>query len=604
MDGKLIEQLRRRMHTAALNACFFTAPILTGITYTVVYSTKNYFLRIMGASTIVDIGDESDPCFAGSPEKVTGLTATNIATDSTTPQENTDDDPDYLRPWELVPVFAAMALAIFILGLDNTIVSTATPTITNEFHSLSDFGWYDRLSTCSSQFLFSKIYEQWRVKWVLITAAIILEIGSVVSASANNSPAFIVGRAIAGSGSAGILIGVFVAITHFVPPRWRPICNSMIRGLKCIAMIVAPVIGGALTTYVTWRWNFWLNLPVGGVTIAILVVIFKNSKNQKNPERSIISKLKRLNIFALFIFTGSIVSLLLAVEWDGTTYSWGSGRIIALLVVAVVTFGVFVTWEVLRKDRATIPSSVLLNRTAGICILYAFCTSAAFNVVDYFVTIKGASVAESGAMLLPSIIGLSIAAISSGFIVSFFGYYTPLMVLGSVMMAIGFGFLTTFTPTTGTPSWIGFQVLFGIGIGFAISQPWTAIQTALPAEDIPVGLSAISFAISIGAALIISISQNIFTNLLRDGLSDIPGVDVDDIISHGATGLLRIIPPSQKDRVLSAYNWAITRTFWTCVAVALLVLLVALCMEWKSVKGPKKGLDDEARRSQEKENVV
>ncbi|TGJ79584.1 hypothetical protein E0Z10_g9177 [Xylaria hypoxylon] len=536
----------------------------------------------MDASTIVNTSNENNSFFAGSSNKVIELTTPDFATDATaTPQGNADDDPDYLRPWEL----------------DNTIVGTATPTITNEFHSLTDFGWYGsayRLSTCSSQFLFSKIYEQWRVKWVLITAVVILEIGSVVSALATNSPAFIVGRAIAGSGSAGILIGVFITI----------------GGLECIAMIVAPVIGGALTTYVTWRWNFWLNLPVGGVTIAILVMLFKNSKNQKVSDDSFIYKLKQLNIFPLFIFTGSIVSLLLALEWGGTTYSWGSGKIIALLVVAIVTFGAFVTWEVLRKDRATIPSSVLLNRTGGLCVLYAFCTSAAFNVVDYFLpiwfqAIKGASAADSGAMLLPSIIGLSVAAISSGFIVSFFGYYTPLMVLGSIMMAIGFGFLTTFTPTTGTPSWIGWQVLFGIGVGFAISQPWTAIQTALPAEDIPVGLSAISFAISIGAALIISISQNIFTNLLRDDLSDIPGVDVEGIISHGATDLLKVITPSQKDRVLGAYNWAVTRTFWACVAVALLGLLAALCMEWKSVKAAKGGVDDEAKPSQEKGiNVV
>ncbi|RWA08554.1 hypothetical protein EKO27_g6554 [Xylaria grammica] len=535
----------------------------------------------MDLSTIANTNNEGDSSFAGNSEKLTEPTVANIAADATiTPQGNADDDTDYLRPWKL----------------DNTIVGTATPTITNEFHSLTDFGWYGsayRLSTCSSQFLFSKVYEQWRVKWVLITAVAILEIGSIVSASATNSPAFIVGRAIAGSGSAGILIGVFIAITHSVPPRWRPICNSTIGGLECIAMIVAPVIGGALTTYVTWRWNFWLNLPVGGVTITILIVLFKNSKNQKIAEAPILSKLKQLNILSLFIFTGSVVSLLLALEWGGTMYSWGSGRIIGLLVVAVVTFGIFITWEVVRKDRATIPSSVLFNRTAGLCI---------FGVMAQ--AIKGASAAESGAMLLPSIIGLSVAAITSGFIVSFFGYYTPLMVLGSIMMAIGFGFLTTFTPATGPPSWIGWQVLFGVGIGFAISQPWTAIQTVLSAEDIPVGLSAISFAISIGAALIISISQNIFTNLLRDGLSDIPSVDIDSIISHGATDLLKAIPSSQKDRVLGAYNWAVTRTFWACVAVALLGLLAALCIEWKSVKGPKKGVADETQPSSEKENYA
>ncbi|KAI1432072.1 MFS toxin efflux pump [Xylaria sp. CBS 124048] len=575
----------------------------------------------MDASTVANASNESDASVVGSSEKTAEVAAPATATEPTTAQaENSDgdgagadagddDDGDYLRVWELIPVFFAMSLAIFILGLDNTIVGTATPTITNEFHSLTDFGWYGsayRLSTCSSQFVFSKIYEQWRVKWVLIGAVVILEIGSVVSAAAPNSPAFIVGRAIAGSGSAGILIGVFVAITHSVPPRWRPICNSTIGGLECIAMIVAPVIGGALTTYVTWRWNFWLNLPVGGVTILILVVLFKNSKNQKVPEGSFISKLKKLNLFALSIFTGSIVSLLLALEWGGSTYRWNSPRIIALLVVAVVTFVGFITFEVLREDRATIPRSVLFNRTSGLCILFAFCTSAAYNVVDYFLpiwfqAIKGASAAGSGAMLLPSIIGLSVAAISSGFIVSFFGYYTPLMVLGSTMMAIGYGFLTSFTPDTSTASWIGFQVLFGVGIGFAISQPWTAIQFALPPDDVPAGLSSISFAISIGAALIISISQNIFTNLLRDGLSSVPGVDVDGIIIHGATDLLKIITPEQKDGVLNAYNWAVTRTFWACVAVAIVALLAALLMEWKSVKGPKTAKDEEAQPHEKKE---
>jgi MFS family permease len=169
------------------------------------------------------------------------------------------------------------------------------------------------------------------------------------------------------------------------------------------------------------------------------------------------------------------------------------------------------------------------------------------------------------------------------------------------MMAIGFGFLTAFTPSTGTSSWIGFQVLFGIGLGFAFPQPWTAIQTALPSEDIPVGLSAISFAISIGAALIISISQNIFSNLLREGLSDIPGIDVEAIISHGATDLLNIVTPEEKEGALIAYNWAITRTFWACVATALVGLVAALCMEWKSVRNTKKEADAEAQSSRPSE---
>ncbi|KAI1133129.1 MFS toxin efflux pump [Nemania abortiva] len=552
----------------------------------------------MASAVTADTVIENKLCIARKSEKATDLAVpTSMLKElETGAHENEGNEPEYLGPWELFPIFAAMALGIFILGLDNTIIGTATPTITNEFHSLTDFGWYGsayRLATCSSQFLFSKVYEQFRVKWVLVTAVGILEIGSIVSATAASSADLIIGRAIAGFGSAGILTGVFIVITHSVPPRWRPICNSTVGGLECIAMIVAPVIGGALTTYVTWRWCFWINLPVGGFTIVVLVVLFKNPKDQKIPKSTVVSKLKKLNIFSLFIFTGSVVSLLLALQWGGTTYRWGSARVIVLLVVAAVAFGAFITLEVLRKDRATIPSSVLLNRTAGLCMLYAFCSSAAFNVVDYFLpiwfqAIKGASAVQSGAMLLPSIVGLAVAAISSGFIVSLIGYYTPLMVLGSVMMTIGFGFLTSFTPTTGRPSWVGWQILFGLGFGLAFPQPWTAIQTSLPAEDIPAGLSGISFAISIGAALFISISQNIFMNLLRNGLSGLHDVDVSNIASQGVTDLLAALPVSEKERAVAAYNFAVTKTFWACVAVAVLAFLAALCTQWKSVKAGEK----------------
>ncbi|KAL4867236.1 hypothetical protein BDV12DRAFT_198445 [Aspergillus spectabilis] len=209
---------------------------------------------------------------------------------------------------------------------------------------------------------------------------------------------------------------------------------------------------------------------------------------------------------SLIIFTGSIVCLLLAPQWGGTTYIWSSGRVIAPPVASVASFGGFVAFEVLRKDDATIPRSVVLNRTAGLCMVYAFCSSAAFNVIDYFLPIwfqamKGATAAESGQMLLPSIIGLSVAAISSGFIVSAIGYYTPLMVLRSTMMAIGFGFLTKFTPRTTHAAWIGWQAMFSMGIGLAFPQPWSATQTALELKDISVGMAAVGFSISIGAAL-------------------------------------------------------------------------------------------------------
>ncbi|KAL2814836.1 major facilitator superfamily domain-containing protein [Aspergillus cavernicola] len=547
----------------------------------------------------VETGNASNLDMAGGEKAIQG-TDPDVQPVPAQEAEGDDHGTTDFRPWQQLPVFFAMGLGVFILGLarlqDDTIVGTATPTLTNEFHALTDIGWYGsayRLTACSTQFLFGKLYEQFRVKWVLVIAVTILEIGSIVSATAPSSAAFIIGRAIAGCGASGILNGVLIAISYTVPLRWRPICNSTVGGLECIAMIVAPVIGGTLTTYVTWRWCFWINLPVGGFTMAVIILLFKNPEKQRVADKPFLAKFKRLNIVNLLVFTGSIVCLLLALQWGGTTYSWSSGRVIALLVVAAVSFGGFVAFEVLRKDDATIPRSVILNRTAGLCLVYAFCSSAAVNVIDYFLpiwfqAIKGATAARSGQMLLPSIIGLSVAAISSGFIVSAIGYYTPLMLLGSMMMAIGFGFLTAFTPTTGRPEWIGWQVMFSIGLGLAFPQPWSAIQTALDAKDIPIGMAAVGFSIALGAAISISVSQNIFTNLLQQGLSNVPGLDIADIINQGATNFLDNVPASERGRVVDIYNSAVTRTFWTCVAVVCVGMVAALCMKWNSVKGDKK----------------
>ncbi|KAJ5908934.1 hypothetical protein N7495_001616 [Penicillium taxi] len=521
-------------------------------------------------------------------------------------QQDPEPEPDFSL-WQQLPVFIAMSLGIFILGLDNTIVGTATPTISDEFNSITDIGWYGsayQLTTCSTQFMFGKLYTMFRVKWLLVISVVILELGSIVSAAAPNSAAFIVGRAIAGCGASGVLNGVLIAGSTTLPLRWRPIFNSTVGGLECIAMIVAPVIGGALTTDVTWRWCFWLNVPIGGFTLAILIFVFKQPPDQKGKDESSMSKIKKLNIPSLLIFTGSIVCLLLALQWGGTTYPWNSGKVIAPLVVAGVSFAAFLAYESFREGEAMIPRSIIFNRTAGLCMLYAFCSSAAFNIIDYYLpiwfqAIKGATAVQSGEMLLPSIIGLSVVAISSGFILSFIGYYTPLMLLGSTMMAIGFGFLTTFEPSTTHAAWIGWQVMLGMGTGLAFPQPWSAIQTALPEKDVPLGLAGVGFGVSFAAAVSISICENVFTNLLRSGLqaAALPGVNADDVIQEGATGFLQHIAVSERESVLRIYDHAVTSCFWLPVAACCVGFVAALGMSWNSVKEKEKESDEEKKGS-------
>ncbi|KAH8655382.1 MFS toxin efflux pump [Xylariales sp. PMI_506] len=503
------------------------------------------------------------------------------------------DEGDYPGPFQLALISLAMGLSIFISGLDNTIVGTATPTISNQFHSLTSIGWFGsayQLTTCGSQFLYAKFYEQFPVKWVFIASVAILEIGSIVSATATNATAFIVGRAIAGGGSAGIISGTLIIVAHSVPLRLRPLYNGMVGGIECISMIIAPLIGGVFTSDVSWRWCFWINLPIGGFTLAVIFFLFTNPKSQKLSDEPLATRLKNLNIANLIVFTASIVCLLLALQWGGTVYPWNSGRVIAVLVVAAVAFAGFITMEVMMKDRATIPVRVVLNRTVALSVMYAFCTASALNIIDYFLplwfqAVKGASAAESGVMLLPTIVALSISSFGVGFLVSYIGYYTPVMFLGTCLMAIGFGFFTTFTPNTGRAAWIGWQVMVGFGGGLSFSQPFTSAQTALAENDIAVGMSAIVFANTLGGAIFISVAQNIFANLLRTGLAGITGVDVQAIFNLGATGLVEAVPEAQRGLVIDIYSSASTKVFWISVALTCLHPLATFGMKWNSVKG-------------------
>ncbi|KAL4938399.1 major facilitator superfamily domain-containing protein [Aspergillus oleicola] len=389
-------------------------------------------------------------------------------------------------------------LLLLLVLLSNTIVGTATPKLTKEIHALNDFVWYG-LTTFSTQFLFRKLYMQFRVKWVLMSAVIILEIDSVVSAAARGSATFLVGRAIAG-----------VAISHTVPLCLGPIFNSTVGGLECIAMIVAPVIGGALTTLVSWRWCFYINLPIGEFTVLVIIFLFKNPENQK--------------------------------------------YIIATLVVSGVSSAILVAFEMMRKDEATIPRSMLPL---------------------WFQSVNPASAASSGQMLLSNIIPLSLSTISPGFNNSIIGHYITLMLLGSDMTCIRFGFLTTFTPNTGKESWIRWQVLLSLEMGLSSPMPSSAIQLALKQGDIPLGMAGVGFAIAFGGAVSVSIAQNIFMNPLRNGLSSVPR----------ATGFLEPILKDQKGVLLSVYNGAVTRCFWMGVVAAALGFGPAVGTEWRSVEG-------------------
>jgi EmrB/QacA subfamily drug resistance transporter len=509
-----------------------------------------------------------------------------------------DDDIVYPSGMKLFVISIALCLSVFLVALDNTIIATAIPKITDHFKALGDVGWYGSaylLTTCALQLFFGRIYTFYPIKTVFLISIFIFEVGSAVCGAAPSSVALIVGRAIAGIGSAGIFSGALVIIAYTVPLVKRPIYTGIVGAMYGIASIAGPLLGGVFTDKLSWRWCFYINLPIGAVAFTVIVLFFKSPRRTAESTATWKQRAVQLDVIGTSIFIVDIICCLLALQWGGSKYAWGSWRVILCLVIFGVLTVVFIITQYYAKENATVPFHIITNRSVAAACWFAFCLGGAFFVLVYwlpiwFQAIKGVSAFKSGIMCIPMVLALVIANIISGIGTTVVGYYAPFYWASTVIMAIGAGLFTTFKTTTAHPAWIGYQVIYGLGVGFGMQQALITVQTVLPLKDIPTGTAMAMFFQTFGGALFVSVAQNIFNNtLLKNMKADVPAIDPTIILHVGATDLKNNIPARFLPAVQVAYNGALTHTWYIAVAMASLSILGALAVQWKSIKGKKVG---------------
>lgn len=487
-------------------------------------------------------------------------------------------------------IMSTMMLCMFLVSLDRTIIGVAIPTITDQFHSIDKIGWlgsaYMMTNACL-QLLAGRIYKHAPLKIVLIASILLFEIGSAVCGAAPNMNALIVGRAIAGAGSAGIFSGVIQVTIALLPLDKRPVWMSIGGAIFGVSSALGPLLGGAFTTHVSWRWCFYINLPVGGIALLIVGYLLPH-KAAMSSKNSIAAMIKLLDPVGLLLVFPAIVSLVLILQYGGFTYTWSDGRVIALWCVFGITTIAFLAWQVYRGDDALLPPRIVSQRSVVGALVYCGLISASMVILVYYLPIwfqvtKGSSAITSSYQTLPFILALVVASIVSGIAARKTGYYAPQLLIAPIFSSIGAGLMTTFEPNTGHPAWIGYQVLYGLGIGLGMQGPSLAVQASLPQPDVPIGIAATFFSREMAGAIFVSVAQNIFANKLSANLEKIAGIDLHEITSTGATEL-RSTAGSDLEEVVQAYNGALKYVWYVALGLVVASAFPVALIQWKNLK--------------------
>ncbi|TQN66408.1 Efflux pump aflT, partial [Colletotrichum shisoi] len=358
-------------------------------------------------------------------------------------------------------------------------------------------------------------------------------------------------------------------VVHTIPLHKRPLYQGMFGAVFGVSSVTGPLLGGAFTSKVTWRWCFYINLPLGGLAAVVIFCILKLPVRD-TTRLDIKTKLKQLDFYGTALIIPATVSLILALQWGGSIYTWSDKRIIVLFVMAGLLFSGFVLVQIFLPKTATIPPRIFKQRSIIAGFFSIICMGSQLTIFAYYVpiwlqAIQGVSAVESGVRLLPLVLSMVVAMLSAGALVRRIGYYAPVMIFGV------------------SPQWIGYQIVYGLGAGSATQAPNIAAQTVLPKRDVPVGVSLMYFGNFVSSAFFLPVAQNIFNNQLLHRLSPVAGIDPESILDNGVTSLTRL-STSVRMPVLVAYNEAIRRIFLLALVLVCLAMLGALGLEWRSTK--------------------
>ncbi|NJP42331.1 MFS transporter [Actinacidiphila epipremni] len=482
----------------------------------------------------------------------------------------------------------ALALGLLLAALDQTIVSTALPTIVSELGGIDHLSWvvtaYLLASTAATP-LWGKLGDMYGRKRLYQGVIVLFLVGSALCGVAQSMGELIAFRALQGLGGGGLIVLSMAIVGDIVPPRDRGRYQGVFGGVFGAASVLGPLLGGVFTEQLSWRWVFYVNLPIGVIALAVIAAVLHIPARRTDH---------RIDYLGMAVVAAAATCLVLVTSLGGSTLAWGSAAIITLAVVGVLLVGVFVLIE-RRAQEPVLPPRLFRVRTFVVCSVISFIIGfAMFGAMTYLPTflqvVHGYSPTLSGVHMIPMVVGLLVASTGSGQIVSRTGHYKPFPIIGTAVTAVGLLLLHTLDEHTATWVMSLYFFVFGFGLGLVMQVLVLAVQNAVGYEDLGSATSGATFFRSIGASFGVSVFGTVFTNQLSDKLTAaLRGVPVPPGFDFGQlqadpTAVGRL-PPVVKAPVLHAYSQAITTVFLWAVPVAALGFAMAWLLKEQPLRG-------------------
>ncbi|MFG2131633.1 DHA2 family efflux MFS transporter permease subunit [Streptomyces sp. NPDC048751] len=491
-------------------------------------------------------------------------------------------------PGNVLVSIGALLLGMLLAALDQTIVSTALPTIVSELGGMEHLSWvvtaYLLASTAATP-LWGKLGDQYGRKRLFQIAIVIFLVGSALCGAAQDMAQLIGFRALQGLGGGGLLVLSMAIVGDIVPPRERGRYQGLFGAVFGATSVLGPLLGGLFTQHLSWRWVFYVNLPIGVVALAVIATAL-HIPRRATPHV--------IDYLGTALIASVATCLVLVASLGGTTWAWASVQIVGLALLGVVLATLFVSVE-RRAAEPVLPLNLFRIRTFTLSAVISFIVGfAMFGAMTYLPTflqvVQGVSPTMSGVHMLPMVLGLLLSSTGSGQVVSRTGRWKVFPVVGTGVTAVGLLLLHRLDEGSSTAEMSAYFFVFGLGLGLVMQVLVLIVQNAVSYEDLGVATSGATFFRSIGASFGVAIFGTVFASRLGDKLTDAfrgaqlpPGASADSLEADPRG--IAALPPALRPEALHAYASAITDVFLYAAPVALLAFALAWFLKEEPLRG-------------------